>query len=146
VIDHYVFVICSDGDLMEGVSHEAASLAGHQQLGKLIVLFDNNGITIDGSTNLSCSDNHLLRFKAYGWNTIEVDGHNFDEIDAALVTAKQTSTKPTLISCKTIIGYGSEHEGTCKIHSGSLGLPALSQMKYNLQWDFPDFAIPCEIK
>ena len=104
VVDHYTYVMCGDGDLMEGISHEACSLAGHLNLNKMIVLYDDNSISIDGSTDLSFIDNTPARFEAYGWSVDTVDGHNFDEIEAAIAKA-QKSDKPTLISCKTKIAF-----------------------------------------
>src|SRR5690606_15332177 len=106
LIDHHIYCIAGDGCLMEGISHEAISLAGHLKLGKLIVLFDDNNISIDGPTSLTVSDDQLARFAASGWNTMRVDGHDSAAIRAALATARADSSKPWLIACKTIIGYG----------------------------------------
>ena len=116
LVGHYTYVIAGDGDLQEGVSHEACSFAGHLALNKLIVLYDDNGISIDGPTSLSFTDNTPMRFESYGWNTITVDGHNFDEIEAAIAKA-QKSSKPTLISCKSHIGYGAPtKQGSASSH------------------------------
>ncbi|MGB9639467.1 MAG: transketolase, partial [Anaerolineales bacterium] len=105
IIDHFTYVLASDGDLMEGVSHEAASLAGHWGLGKLIVLYDDNHITIDGSTELSFSEDVLTRFKAYGWHVQRANGHNFEAIDKALKAAIAETERPSIIACRTHIGY-----------------------------------------
>jgi transketolase len=119
--DHYVYAIVSDGDLMEGVSHESASLAGHLKLGKLIYLYDSNKISIDGPTDLSFSDDTKKRFEAYGWDVQVVDGHNHAEIENAIRKAQKTD-KPSLIECKTIIGYGSPNkQGTADSHGAPLG-------------------------
>lgn len=121
LIDHYTYVIASDGDLMEGVSYEAASLAGHLQLKKLIVLFDDNDITLDGPTSLSVSENHELRFQAAGWNVQKVDGMDPEAVSAAIEKAK-SSDKPNLIMCKTVIGFGSPNKaGSQKSHGSPLG-------------------------
>ncbi|MCS6928871.1 MAG: transketolase [Saprospiraceae bacterium] len=121
VINHFTYVIVSDGDLQEGISHEACSFAGHYQLSKLIVLYDDNGISIDGQTQLSFSEDILGRFKAYGWNTYRIDGHDYDAIRAALTLAR-ASDKPTLIACRTLIGYGSPNKaGTEEVHGAPLG-------------------------
>src|SRR3954468_21105620 len=105
VVDHHTYVIAGDGCPMEGISHEAASLAGHLGLGRLIVLFDDNGISIDGPVNLSCSDDQLARFAAYGWHTVWVDGHDPEAIAQAIAEERE-SARPSLIACRTIIGYG----------------------------------------
>ncbi|KPQ00793.1 MAG: transketolase Tkt [Bacteroidetes bacterium HLUCCA01] len=130
LIDHTIYGICSDGDLMEGVSHEAASLAGHLRLGNLVFLYDDNQITIDGSTELSFTEDVPARFKAYGWHTITVDGHNREEIRSALSVAHTVTDKPVLISCKTRIGYGSPaKEGTSGVHGAPLGTDEVSRTK-----------------
>ena len=122
VIDHHTYEICSDGDLMEGISSEAASFAGHQGLGKLIVLYDDNGITIDGSTSLAFTEDVSARFQAYGWQTVHVDGMCVDEVDGALTAAKAETARPSLILAKTVIGFGSPHRaGTAKVHGEALG-------------------------
>jgi transketolase len=109
IVDHYTYAIVSDGDLMEGISHEAASLAGHLKLNKLIYLYDSNRISIDGSTDLAFSDNTLKRFEAYGWDVQQVDGHDHDEVERAIRAAQQ-SDKPSLIECRTHIGFGSPNK------------------------------------
>ena len=122
VIDHYTFGIVSDGDLMEGISHEAASLAGHLKLGKLIYFYDNNKITIDGSTDLAFTEDVEQRFEAYGWHCIKIDGHDRDAIRQATKDAKKVKSKPSLILCRTKIGYGSPaKEGTADSHGSPLG-------------------------
>src|SRR6266481_5447367 len=118
LIDHYIYAIVSDGDLMEGVASEAASLAGHLKLGKLIYLYDDNHVTIEGFTNLAFSEEVPKRFEAYGWHTLTVeDGNDLDAIDAAIREAQSVGSKPSLISVKTVIGYGMPTAGTRKAHS-----------------------------
>ena len=142
VVNHKTWVLVGDGCLMEGISQESISLAGHLNLNKLIVLFDDNGISIDGSTSLTTSDNQLERFKASNWNTLSVDGHNFQEIDIAFSKAIK-SDKPTLISCKTIIGFGSpKKSGTSQCHGSPLGEEEAIQTKKNIKWTHKPFLIP----
>ncbi|MAI85311.1 MAG: hypothetical protein CMM91_10350 [Rickettsiales bacterium] len=142
VVNHKTWVLVGDGCLMEGISQESISLAGHLNLNKLIVLFDDNGISIDGSTSLTTSDNQLERFKASNWNTLSVDGHNFQEIDIAFSKAIK-SDKPTLISCKTIIGFGSpKKSGTSQCHGSPLGEEEAIQTKTNIKWTHKPFLIP----
>jgi transketolase len=123
IIDHYTYVLCSDGDLMEGVSSEASSLAGHLKLGKLIVLYDDNDVTLDGPSSLSVSEEHEVRFRSCEWHVQKVkDGMNPAAVDAAIVKAKAVTDKPSIIMCKTIIGYGSPNKaGTSKSHGAALG-------------------------
>ncbi len=121
IVDHYTYVIASDGDLQEGISHEACSFAGHHRLSKLIVLYDDNRISIDGDTALSFSEDVLKRFSAYGWSAYRIDGHDYDAIRAALTLAK-ASDKPSIIACRTLIGYGSPNKaGTEEVHGAPLG-------------------------
>ena len=145
LVDHKTFVIAGDGCLMEGISHEAISLAGHLGLSKLIVLWDDNEISIDGATSLSVSDDQLARFKASGWNAERIDGHNPDEIAAALTRA-QTATKPSLIACRTVIGKGSPNkQGTSSTHGSPLGADEALAVRKSLGWTAPPFEIPAEI-
>ncbi|HML44786.1 MAG TPA: transketolase family protein, partial [Hyphomicrobium zavarzinii] len=123
LVGHYTYCLAGDGCLMEGISHEAISLAGHLKLGKLIVLWDDNSISIDGPTNLSVSDDQVARFAASGWNTIRVDGHDPKAISAALAKARADSSKPWLIACKTVIGYGAPNKaGKSSTHGEPLGV------------------------
>lgn len=146
LIDHYTYVICSDGDLQEGISHEAASLAGHLGLGKLIWLYDDNGISIDGPTSLAYSDDVPKRFEAYGWHVQTVDGHNMPAVEAAIRAAQAVTDKPSLICCKTVIGRGMPNrQGTSKAHSDAPGPDEVRAAKINLGFD-PDqfFEIPSD--
>jgi transketolase len=145
LVDHKTYVIASDGDLMEGVSHEAISLAGHLKLNRLIVLFDNNHISIDGSTALADSTDVRKRFEAAGWNTLACDGHDAADVSQALDTA-QTSDKPTLIACRTIIGFGAPtRAGTSKAHSDAFGAEEIAGARKALDWPYDPFVIPNEI-
>ncbi len=135
LIDHYIYAIVSDGDLMEGVASEAASLAGHLKLGKLIYLYDDNKVTIEGFTDLAFSEDVPRRFEAYGWHTVTVeDGNDLEAIEAAVREAQSVGTKPTLISVKTVIGYGMPSAGTRKAHSDAPGEKAVRETKRHLGW------------
>ena len=141
-IDHYTYVFAGDGCLMEGLSHEASSLAGHLNLSKLIVFFDDNSISIDGSTELSVSEDVIARYKSYGWNTLKIDGHNYFEIDNAISVAKK-NTAPTLIACKTKIGFGSPNkESKSSSHGSPLGSDEILLTRKNLNWPYKNFEIP----
>lgn len=143
--NHYTYVICGDGCLMEGVSEEAISLAGLWKLNKLIVFWDNNNITIDGTVDKSNGTDQIARFKAVGWNTISINGQDYSEIADAIEQA-QKSDKPTLIACKTTIGFGAPHkQGTPKVHGSPLGAEELAEMRQNLGWTAEPFEIPTEI-
>src|SRR5678815_245089 len=146
VIDHHVYAIVSDGDLMEGVASEAASLAGHLRLGKLIYLYDDNHVTIEGFTNLAFSEDVPKRFQAYGWHTRTVDdGNNLEDIEAAISEARAIEDQPSLISVKTIIGFGMPSEGTRKAHSDPPGEEAVRETKRHLGWpEDKQFFIPDE--
>jgi transketolase len=145
VVDHKTYVIASDGDLMEGISHEAMSLAGHLGLKNLIVFFDNNKISIDGPTSLSVSDNYKKRFESYGWNFIEVNGHNHKQISNAIKKASR-SKKPNIISCKTIIGFGSPNKsGKASSHGSPLGDEEIALVRKKLRWPHTSFVIPKNI-
>ncbi len=142
LVDHHTYVIAGDGCLMEGVSHEAISLAGHLKLNKLIVLFDDNGISIDGPTDLAVSDDQTARFEACGWRTLSVDGHDPDAIDAAITEAKK-SDRPTLISCRTTIGYGAPTKaGKASSHGSPLGPEEIAGARAALDWPHKPFEIP----
>ena len=146
LVDHYTYVIAGDGCLQEGVSHEAIDLAGHLGLGKLIVLWDDNGISIDGKTNLSTSMDQLARFAAAGWRTTRVDGHDPAAVEAAIAAARAQSDKPWLIACRTTIGFGAPtRAGTSKAHGEPLGAEEIAGAREKLGWTHPPFVIPQNI-
>ena len=145
IINHKTYVLAGDGCLMEGISHEALSLAGHLKLKNLIMLFDNNSISIDGPTSLAVSDNYKKRFNSYGWDFIEIDGHNEKQIIKALKKA-QKAKRPTTISCKTTIGYGSpKKSGTESAHGSPLGKDEIVLVRKKLKWNYEPFKVPEKI-
>jgi len=148
VIDHHTYVLCGDGDLMEGVSHETASLAGTLGLGKLIVLYDDNLISLDGPTSLSYTEDVTKRFEAYNWQVLSVaDGNDLVAIEDAIKAAKADTTRPTLIRVRTVIGYGSPKAGTNKVHGEALGTEAARETKKNLGWpEDKSFYVPDEAR
>ena len=147
IVDHHTYVFVGDGCLMEGISHEACSLAGTQKLGKLVAVYDDNGISIDGHVQGWFTDDTPRRFEAYGWHVIpNVDGHDVAAVDAAIVAAKAATDKPTLICCKTIIGHGAPTKaGTEAAHGAALGEKEVAATRAALAWAFPPFEIPAEI-
>jgi transketolase len=143
LVDHHTYVIAGDGCLMEGLSHEAIDLAGHLKLGKLILLWDDNHITIDGATNLSTSTDQVRRFEAAGWNVARVDGHDEKQIAEALATARGRSDKPWFIACRTTIGFGAPtRAGTSKAHGEALGPEEIAGARKALNWPYPPFVVP----
>ena len=143
LVDHHTYVIAGDGCLMEGVSHEAASMAGHMGLGKLIVLFDDNGISIDGSTDLAVSDDTTARFESYGWQVLAVDGHDMNAVSAAIADARAEEARPSLIRCRTVIGFGAPNKaGTSGVHGAPLGGDEIAGTRAALGWDHAPFEIP----
>ena len=145
IVDHYTYVVAGDGCLMEGISHEAISLAGHLRLGKLIVLFDDNKISIDGGTDLSVSDDQLARFAASGWETAAVDGHDTEAVSAAIAAARE-SGNPSLIACRTTIAYGAPTKaGTSASHGAPLGDEEIAGARAALGWPHPPFEVPDDI-
>jgi transketolase len=144
--NHRTFVIASDGDLMEGLSHEAASLAGHLKLGRLIVLYDDNKISIDGPTTLSYTDDAAARFRSYGWHVQAIDGHDPAAIAGALQAAIAETGKPSLIACRTVIGYGApKKQGTKEAHGAALGPEEVASARKQLGWEHPAFVVPDDI-
>lgn len=145
IVDHYTYVFAGDGCLMEGLSHEAASLAGHLGLGRLIVLFDDNQISIDGATDLTVGDDPTARFAAYGWDTHRIDGHDPDAV-AAAIEAARNSDRPSLIACRTVIGYGAPNkQGTAATHGAALGADEVAATRRALDWPHAPFEIPDDI-
>src|SRR5712692_7294733 len=147
IINHHTYVIATDGDLMEGVASEACSLAGHLRLGKLIVLYDDNKISLAGSTSVSFSEDVAARFRAYGWHVDRVDdGNDLDRIERALDAARLETARPSLIAVRTVIGYGAPHKaGTFEAHGSPLGPDEVKAAKQNLGWPTePEFHIPEE--
>lgn len=144
IVDHYTYTLCGDGDLMEGVSQEAASLAGHLKLNKLVVLYDSNDISLDGPTSKAFTENVGKRFESYGWKHILVkDGNDLTEISQAIEAAKQ-SELPTIIEVKTIIGFGAPKQGTSGVHGAPLGAEGVAAAKEAYGWNYPDFTVPTE--
>ncbi|KAF1301182.1 transketolase [Enterococcus sp. JM9B] len=145
IMDHYTFALCGDGDLMEGVSQEASSMAGHMKLGKLIVLYDSNDISLDGPTSKAFTENVGQRFEAYGWQHLLVkDGNDLEAISKAIEEAKAETDKPTLIEVKTVIGYGAPKEGTSSVHGAPIGEDGIKAAKAVYGWEYPDFTVPEE--
>src|SRR5712691_2373430 len=146
VVDHHTYVLASDGDLMEGISQEAIALAGHLKLAKLIVLFDDNGISIDGPLALADSVDQVARFKAAGWAASRIDGHDPGAI-ADAIEAAQHSDRPTLIACRTTIGFGAPSKaGTEKSHGSPLGAEEIEAARKKLGWPYPPFEIPADVR
>ncbi|HYM72996.1 MAG TPA: transketolase [Stellaceae bacterium] len=146
VVDHHTYVICGDGDLMEGVSHEALSLAGHLKLSRLIVFWDDNSVSIDGPTDLAVSDDQVARFAAHGWATDRVDGHDYAAVAAAIERAR-THDRPSLIACKTIIAFGAPTKaGTAAAHGAPLGAEEIKGARERLGWEPPPFVVPDDIR
>lgn len=147
IVDHYTYALCGDGCMMEGIEYESASLAGTLKLGKLIVFYDANNITIEGDISTSFTEDVAARHVAQGWQVIEVeDINNVKDINKAILKAKAETKKPSLIICKSVIGYGSPKQGSADVHGAPLGKDALAKLKENLNWTYPDFEIPEEIK
>lgn len=146
VMDHYTYALCGDGDLMEGVSAEASSMAGHMKLGKLIVLYDSNDISLDGPTSKAFTENVGARYEAYGWQHILVkDGNDLEAISKAIDEAKAETEKPSLIEIKTVIGFGSPKEGTSAVHGAPIGQDGINAAKTVYGWEYPDFTVPEEV-
>ena len=148
IIDHYTYVIASDGDIMEGVAHEACSLAGHLGLGKLIVLYDDNQITLDASADVSFSEDVMKRYEAYGWHTQKVaDGNDLEALSVAIEAAEAETDKPSIIAVRTLIGYGSPNlQGSSKAHGSAFGADEAKNTKENLGIDWPEFTVPDDVK
>jgi transketolase len=145
VVDHYTYVFCGDGCLMEGISHEALSLAGHLRLSKLIVFYDDNAISIDGPTELAVSDDQVMRFRAHGWEASRIDGHDTDQVAAAIERAHQ-SDRPSLIACRTVIAFGAPTKaGTAAAHGSPLGAGEIAGARERLGWTYPPFVVPEDV-
>ena len=145
-VNHFTYAFLGDGCLMEGISHEACSFAGTHNLGKLICFYDQNGISIDGEIENWFTDDTVMRFESYGWQTIEVDGHSIDEIDQAIVSAKNETEKPTMIFCRTTIGFGSPNKsGTSDVHGAPLGEEEIVKTREALGWEYAPFELPQSI-
>ncbi|HLO23021.1 MAG TPA: transketolase, partial [Methyloceanibacter sp.] len=143
LVDHFTYCLAGDGCLMEGISQEAISLAGHLKLGRLIVLFDDNQISIDGPTSLSVSDDQLERFRASNWHTARVDGHDMEAVALAIENAKSVTDRPSLIACRTIIGYGAPSKaGTASTHGAPLGADEVKGARERLNWHYAPFEVP----
>src|SRR5215212_4870323 len=147
-VDHYIYAICSDGDLMEGISSEAASIAGHLGLGNLIYFYDDNNISIEGETRLAFSDDVKKRFEGFGWHVLVIDGHDRAAIRKAIRRAQKETARPTLIACKTVIGWGSpKFHGTSRAHGEPLGADEVKATKVALGWpEEPTFLVPPEVQ
>src|SRR5437016_9320747 len=146
LVDHHTYVFCGDGCLMEGISHEALSLAGHLRLNKLIVFWDDNSISIDGPTDLAVSDDQIMRFRAHGWTAERIDGMDHNAIAAAIRRA-HSSDRPSLIACRTVIAYGAPTKaGTAAAHGNPLGAEEIHGAGERLGWEFPAFVVPDDIR
>src|SRR5262245_24446651 len=147
IVDHHTYVFMGDGCLMEGISHEACSLAGTLKLGKLIAFYDDNGISIDGEVHGWFTDDTPKRFESYGWHVVpNVDGHDPAAIERAIASAKSETSKPSLICCKTIIGFGAPNkQGTEATHGSALGVDEVAAARKELHWNYPAFVVPEEI-
>jgi transketolase len=146
MVDHWTYVITGDGCLMEGISHEAIDMAGHMGLGKMIVMWDDNSITIDGSTDVSTSTDQKARFAAAGWQVLECDGHDLEAIAAAITEARSDESRPTMIACDTTIGYGAPNkQGTSATHGAPLGDDEIALAREYLGWEYPAFEIPQDV-
>ena len=147
LVDHHTYVIAGDGCLMEGISHEALSIAGHYKLGKLIVLWDDNSISIDGSTELAVSDDQEMRFRAHGWHVQKVDGQDPHAVSKAIAAAKAMTDKPSMIACKTTIGFGAPSKaGTASAHGAALGAKEIEGARVKLNWSYGPFEVPDDIR
>ncbi|MCB0165009.1 MAG: transketolase [Anaerolineae bacterium] len=146
IVDHYIYAIVSDGDIMEGISHEAASMAGHMKLGKIIYLYDDNHISIDGSTDLAFTEDRMKRFEAYHWHTQQIDGHDRVAVAEAIKAAQAVTDKPSIIACRTTIGFGSPHKAnSAEVHGSPLGVEEVKLTKAAYGWDYEEpFYIPDE--